>query len=135
MEGFNPVAYKHLLVKQGVLGAFQFKTFSEDKFLFEVIEDDQQILDIARSVSPAQLVTADDPPTYIVHGDKDMVVPIQQSQLIVEKLKMENIPVELAVKEGGKHGWDNMNVERDAFVKWFNKYLDNSTGESRDIAR
>jgi acetyl esterase/lipase len=130
MEGFNPVTYKHLLVKQGVLGAFQFKTFNEESFLFEVIEDADQILDIARSVSPAQLVSPDDPPTFIIHGDKDIVVPLQQSQLIVSKLEQENVPVVLSVKEGGEHGWDNMYLERVEFVKWFDKYLVNKASAS-----
>ena len=35
---------------------------------------------LAESVSPLQFVTADDPPTLLVHGDKDDLVKLDQSQ-------------------------------------------------------
>jgi acetyl esterase/lipase len=123
VEGLNPVDYKFLLEKQGVLGAFQFKSFNEQRFIFEPIEEREKIMEIARSISPAQLVTPDDPPTFIIHGDADMVVPLQQSQLILGKLEAQKIPVELSVKEGEEHGWENMDQDRKEFVKWFDKYL------------
>ena len=42
--------------------------------------------------------SVDDPPTLLLHGDADHLVPIQQSQLLLEKLKAVNVPAELAAK-------------------------------------
>jgi dipeptidyl aminopeptidase/acylaminoacyl peptidase len=68
-------------------------------------------------------VSADDAPTFIVHGDVDKTVPLQQSQIMVEKLKAVGVPCALQVKPGADHGWDGMNTEREAFADWFDKYL------------
>lgn len=38
--------------------------------------------ELAQRASPVSWVTADDPPFLIVHGDKDPIVPIQQSTLL-----------------------------------------------------
>jgi acetyl esterase/lipase len=121
--GFNPSNQKQLLQSQGVLGAFTFKQFDSTKFMYTPIEDQEKILAIAKSISPAEIVTADDAPTYIMHGDKDRVVPLQQSQLIKEKFLAVKVPVTLTVKPGGGHGWDNMADDRKEFVKWFDQYL------------
>jgi S-formylglutathione hydrolase FrmB len=43
--------------------------------------------------------------------------------LILGKLEAQKIPVELSVKEGEEHGWENMDQDRKEFVKWFDKYL------------
>jgi dipeptidyl aminopeptidase/acylaminoacyl peptidase len=67
--------------------------------------------------------TADDAPTYIMHGDKDPEVPLQQSQWIQQKLKVVNMPVTLTVKPGAGHGWKGMNEDEAEMVKWFDKYL------------
>ena len=69
------------------------------------------------------MVTADDAPAYIMHGDKDETVPLQQSQLMVQKLKAAGVPVELSVKAGAGHGWKGMNDDEKEFIKWFDKYL------------
>ena len=36
--------------------------------------------EIGQAISPITHVTADDPPTLIIHGDKDFLVPIQQAE-------------------------------------------------------
>ena len=50
-------------------------------------------------------VSADDAPTLIVHGDKDKLVPIQQAEVMVARLKKAGVAAELVVKKGGGHGW------------------------------
>jgi acetyl esterase/lipase len=122
-SGFDPTNQKQLLQRLGVLGAFTFKQFDSAKFMYVPIEDNEKIKTIAKSISPAELVTADDAPTYIMHGDKDRVVPLQQSQLIKEKFLAVNVPFDLIVKPGADHGWKDMGEDRKEFVKWFDKYL------------
>lgn len=121
--GFNLAAQTGLLQQHRVLGAFQFKQWDNTQKTYLLVTDKAKLLETARSVSPAQLVTAGDAPTYIMHGDKDMEVPLQQSQWIIQKLKAANIPAELKVKSGAGHGWKGMEEDEQAFVQWFDQYL------------
>ncbi len=114
---------KNVRVKFGVAGAFDFKTLSSTTGMYEHVNASDSILNITKQVSPVYLVTSDDPPVSIIHGDKDQVVPLQQSQSIIEKLKAAGVPDELFIKEGGNHGWPNSEVEEKRFIAWFNKYL------------
>ena len=76
-----------------------------------------------RRVSPITHVSADDPPTLIVHGDADKLVPIQQAEAMVAKLKKEGVPAELIVKKGGGHGWGGIDKDMVTIADWFDKYL------------
>ena len=49
-------------------------------------------------ISPAQQVTANMPPVLFIHGDKDELVPLQQSQWMIDKMKAVKVPAELIVK-------------------------------------
>jgi acetyl esterase/lipase len=57
-----------------------------------------------RTASPVTYVTADDAPFLIMHGDKDPLVPLRQSERMVEELKAKNVEVELITYEGAGHG-------------------------------
>jgi dipeptidyl aminopeptidase/acylaminoacyl peptidase len=74
-------------------------------------------------MSPVYQVTSDDPPTLIIHGDADAVVPLQQSQLMIEKLKDAQVPCDLIVKPGGAHGWPDIGNDVPALADWFDKFL------------
>jgi len=80
-------------------------------------------LAIAKEISPINSVSSDDPPVIIVHGDKDMLVPKQQSESIIAKFKEVKVTCDLLIKEGGGHGWKDIDVEEKKFVEWFDKYL------------
>lgn len=111
------------LAKGYVLGAFKFQRFDKTDNVYKPIKDSIAVRKIALSVSPAQLVTLDDAPTYIIHGDSDRIVPLQQSQLLKKKFDSIGVPLTLKIKPGADHGWENMNKDRQEFVKWFDKYL------------
>jgi acetyl esterase/lipase len=111
------------LVITGVAGAFDFKKFSDSTKTYLTITDTKQRLAIAAQVSPINAVTPDDPPVLIIHGDKDMLVPKQQSESIIAKFKEANVTAHLIIKEGGGHGWPNREAEEKNFVDWFDKYL------------
>lgn len=61
-------------------------------------------LELAAKANPITHVTSNDPPFLIVHGDKDPVVPIQQSELLFEALKKAEIPVHFHTIKGAAHG-------------------------------
>jgi len=48
-----------------------------------------------RDASPANYISADDPPMYFFHGAADDIVPIRSPQRMVEKLKQAGVTVEL----------------------------------------
>ena len=58
----------------------------------------------AQKVDPIEYITKDDPPFLIVHGDRDPLVPLQQSELLHAALKKANVKSELHVVNGGGHG-------------------------------
>lgn len=111
------------LVMAKVAAAFDFKVWNDATGTFVTISDTEKRLSIAREISPINSVSSDDPPTIIIHGDKDFLVPLQQSEILIAKLKEAKVPCHLIIKEGGAHGWRNREVEEKNFVDWFDKYL------------
>ena len=61
-------------------------------------------LEKAAKASPITYVTKDDPPFLIMHGDKDPLVPLKQSETLRDALKTAGVEVELAVQIGDGHG-------------------------------
>ncbi len=49
-------------------------------------------------------VTADYPPTLLIHGDKDTDVPYEQSAMMAVELKKHEVEHRLVRLEGGEHG-------------------------------
>jgi acetyl esterase/lipase len=60
--------------------------------------------------SPPTYISADDPPFLILHGDRDRVVPLSQSQLLYDRLKEGHVPVELVVVQNGTHGFRTLDM-------------------------
>ena len=58
-------------------------------------------------------VSRDDPPFLIVHGDRDRTVPLEQSQILFDKLRLAGVDVTLLVVKNGKHGNGGPDVEPD----------------------
>ena len=78
---------------------------------------------VARMDSPLYGVTAKMPPTLIIHGDADPLVPLQQSQLFMAKLESLKVPHQLEVRPGKGHGWPEMGNDFLLLAQWFEKYL------------
>ncbi|MES2791752.1 MAG: alpha/beta hydrolase [Planctomycetota bacterium] len=102
---------------------FDFQELDPKTREFVPITDEARLLDIAKLISPVYHVSADDPPTLIVHGDADFLVPIQQAQLIMEKFEAVKVPHELVTRPGQGHGWKDIVKDVDLFAGWFDKYL------------
>lgn len=65
----------------------------------------QENRDKAQKANPVTYVTAEDPPFLIMHGDKDPLVPVNQSQLLEAALRKAGVPVVLHVIAGAGHGF------------------------------
>ena len=66
---------------------------------------------IAAKISPIMGNLKDVPPTLIVHGTADILVPIQQSERYVSALKAAGRTVQLEVRPGTGHGWPGMETQ------------------------
>jgi acetyl esterase/lipase len=108
--------------KDGFQAPFDFHVWNSDRKKFDVVDEPTR-LKIAREISPAYHVTADDPPTLIIHGDKDRLVPLQQSELIIGKFEEAGVPCKLIVKPGAAHGWPKWQDDMRAIVDWFDQHL------------
>lgn len=118
-----PSINKTALILTGVYAAFDFKAWNDTTRSFVTITDDAKKLEIAKQVSPIYSVSPDDPPVLIIHGDKDILVPLQQSESIIKKLEEAKVPNLLIIKKGAGHGWKNGEAEEKSVSEWFDKYL------------
>lgn len=59
-----------------------------------------------RKASPLYDVSPDDPPTLIVHGTMDDIVPVGQSDVLAEALKKAGVPVRYERMQGWPHTMD-----------------------------
>ena len=84
------------------------------------------------AASPVTQVGPGAPPTLLIHGDADVVVPYAQSVAMETALRKAGVPTRLITVPGGAHGadfgggthpdWPNYYGET---VGWFDKYLRN----------
>ena len=79
---------------------------------------------LGHEISPIYYITSNMPPTLIIHGNADHLVPIQQSESFVQRSHEVGATAELVVKEGAGHGWPNWpRADFTIIADWFDKYL------------
>lgn len=83
----------------------------------------EKIMDMAKEFSPIYAFTPKMPPTLFIHGDKDPLVPLQQSQVASDKLTELKVPNKFVIHPGGQHGWPDMAPEMAQMLNWFDTYL------------
>jgi acetyl esterase/lipase len=85
--------------------------------------------DVYRLASPLTHVTSDDPPTLILHGSIDSTVPIDQAELLVDKLKETGLEYDYDRLEGWPHAMDiEAGVNRHCLAKMF-EFFDKHLGQ------
>lgn len=72
-------------------------------FLGKSYADDPELY---RFASPIDHLDAEDPPTFVLHGTIDSLVPVEQSDLLVEKLKSLAVPYWYDRLDGWPHTMD-----------------------------
>jgi acetyl esterase/lipase len=106
-----------------VAGAFAFYEVDPKSRAHVVITDSEKRKEIARKLSPIYHVSKESPPTLITHGTADKLVPLEQAERMIAKLKEEGVPAELVVKEGGGHDGPMIQYSLPILADWFDKYL------------
>ena len=62
---------------------------------------------LAADISPLLFVDANDPPTLIIHGTADTLVPISSGRSIHAALRQAGVVTEIIEIDGGDHGFTN----------------------------
>ena len=79
----------------------------------------------APDYSPIVHVSPDDPPTLLIHGDKDDLVPISNSKTIYEAFQKNHVKTDFITIPGAGHGFRGEDAKRAsaAMVAWFEETL------------
>ena len=82
--------------------------------------------ELAEGISPVLYATPDDPPTLIIHGDADRLVPVAHGERMYAALQEAGVESELVVIPGGDHGFTRAEDRARAqalMVAWFDRVL------------
>lgn len=83
----------------------------------------EELRKYGESISPIYSITTNLPPTLIIHGNADTLVPIQQSYIFRNKAVALGDIVEVKVREGKGHGWFDTQPDMETCADWFDRYL------------
>jgi acetyl esterase/lipase len=78
---------------------------------------------LGKEISPIYFINAQLPPTLIIHGDADKLVPIQQAQSFVKRATEAGATAKLIVKPAAAHGWADLQSDMVLFADWFDEHL------------
>ena len=76
-----------------------------------------------REVAPVLFVHAAMPPTLVIHGDADQLVPLYQARIFEAKAREVGARHRLVVREGKDHTWPEMAADAVQFADWFDAHL------------
>lgn len=108
---------------EGFKAPFDFVELDKINRSFNLILDEERRRIIGKEISPVYHVSKTSAPSLIIHGDADLLVPIQQALLIMDKFREAGVPAELVVKKGAAHGWPGLDKDIPILADWFDKYL------------
>jgi acetyl esterase/lipase len=108
--------------------AFDFRELDKETNLWVPVTDTHRLREMTRQISPLYHASPDDPPTLIIHGDADALVPLQQSERFVEALKKAGVEARLVVKPGAGHGWLSLTLDMTQIADWFDQHLARPAG-------
>jgi len=81
--------------------------------------------ELAIGASPILFVTEDDPPTLLLHGDEDGLVPLSNSERMHAALTEAGVETEFVTFPGAGHGFRGEDAVRGVTltVEWFERHL------------
>lgn len=114
-----------LMQKQGgsIDPSFQFYDVDADSGARRPLTASEDIVRMLETYSPTTHVTADDPPTILIHGEHDKAVPVQQSRRLVERLNEAKVLARLVVREGAGHAYPGWEADAEWIADWFDAHL------------
>jgi acetyl esterase/lipase len=103
--------------------AFDFRAFDAKEGVYERITDKKKLREIYHEISPIYHISPKTPPTLLISGTDDKVVPFQQSESFVQELKKHKVPESLIPRKGAGHGWLTMLDDLPIMADWYDKHL------------
>lgn len=94
----------------------------------------ERMRDLAGTANPITFVTEKAPPFLIMHGERDTLVPLKQSQMLEEALKKVGAKVEFQVVPGADHGLFSDTATLREVEKFFNRTLRTADERKHEIA-
>lgn len=93
-------------------------------FGFDPKQDSARAGQMMEIYSPYNFLTAAAPPTLIIHGDKDRLVPVDQSIRLQAKMDSLKVKNEIHVVEGADHGFIFATPEQKTILqKWIVEFI------------
>ncbi len=104
-QGVKTIKAAAVLDKYGISDMVDFSVGPKPyKSAVRWVADRINDVEFIRSISPIYYVNKNTPPTFIVHGDADPIVPYDQSVRLEKKLKENGVYCEFMTVPGGEHG-------------------------------
>jgi acetyl esterase/lipase len=121
-KGVNAMDYQ--VERYGRIGpSFTFYEHQKDVDMYQPIQDRERALALLKEFSPITHVGKDDPPTLIIHGDSDRIIPFQQGESLYKKMKETGVVTQLIRRKGKGHGWKGWRANISLVVDWFDEHL------------
>ena len=93
-------------------------------FGFDPEKDSLRALEFTNRLSPINYLSIKVPPTLIIHGDKDILVPIEQSINLQRKLDSLNVANELHILKDVNHAFAGASKEeKDSIQTWISNFV------------
>jgi acetyl esterase/lipase len=85
----------------------------------------QELPERLRKVSPIEHVSAGTPPTLLIHGTADKVMPLEQSERYEARLKQANVETRLVTLAGAPHNFEVFHTDRalQELVRFLDRHL------------
>ena len=116
------------LVNFGEANGYQKINAARPGFLQSIFREVTDIEQQLKSISPIEMISPDDPPVLLIHGDKDATVPLQQSEIFRDRYAAAGRPVKLIVHPGGGHTfWIGIMNDYPAVWDWFDSQMGPAT--------
>lgn len=95
-------------------------------FGFDPKQDSIRAMDMMEKYSPYNLITKSAPPTLIIHGDQDRIVPIDQSISLQSRLDSLGVENEFHIVKGADHAFVKATPEQKTELqKWIVDFIKN----------
>ncbi len=80
---------------------------------------------LAEQANPIKYISKETPPFLIIHGDKDTLVPLNQSEILHEAIKKAGVESELVVIKNAGHGGKDFlaALDREKMITFLEKHL------------
>jgi acetyl esterase/lipase len=103
---------------------YDFRRWDAEQQRFERITDPTERIEYLRRNSPIEHLSVSTPPTLLLHGDQDQLVPLQQSERLVARMEKLGITYKFVLFPGLGHAWpEPPNNGQEELLHWFEKYL------------